>query len=41
MKGSTVGTVLTRSGEKKTAGLILAVLSPVLAAITFVMNWPK
>lgn len=36
-----VGTVLTRSGEKKAAGLILAVISPVLAAITFVMNWPK
>lgn len=33
-----VGTVLTRSGEKKTAGLILAVLSPALEAIIFVMN---
>lgn len=36
-----VGTVLTRSREKRTAGLILAVLSPVLSVITFVMNWPK
>ena len=36
-----VGTVLTRSGEKKTAGLILAVLSPALEAIIFVMNRPQ